>query len=102
MHIMIEVSRTGVPIGTHGRAGSIVIPHNAGLKIRKFLTVQSPLNGGAEGARVEAPEGVACGCSPPHWGEVWKGDCALSPEKFSILKLKMESFGAFWALLFTV
>jgi len=37
VHTMIEVSRTGVPTGTHGRAGSIVIPHNAGLKIRKIF-----------------------------------------------------------------
>ena len=30
------------------------------------------------------------------------GGCAHFPENLSILKLKMESFGAFWALLFTV
>jgi len=32
-----------------------------------------------------------------------EGQCgAPSKENFSILKLKMESFGAFWAILFTV
>ena len=102
VHIMIEVSRTGVPTGTHGRAGSIVIPHNAGLKIRKIFNCTITPKRRRRRRKGRGARGGGVWVFPSPLGEVWKGDCALSPEKFSILKLKMESFGAFWALLFTV
>jgi len=43
---------------------------------------------------------VGRGC--PTGGRVWEGSYAPSPENFSILKLRIKGFGAFWALLFTV
>jgi len=51
---------------------------------------------GAEGAE---GVGVRRGCPLPTRGGLWGGGYAPSPEFFSILELKMSSFGAFWELI---
>jgi len=48
----------------------------------------------AAGASIEAPRGWGLGRGIP----LPKGGIAPSPERFSILRLKMATFSAFWAL----